>query len=286
VALSPDVLFAWGDGGHMMVAWIASQKITNTTVLKEIDRLLKVPIKPVNVTAQSKDIVQASHWADDVRDLDGFAFSGDLHFIDMPFSPDHTPLPKNLPKPNNVVKALNTYAAILKDKKQTDAKRAEALRFIIHFVGDIHQPLHAVSRVTATNKNGDTGGNEFFLELHSSSGKTNTVKLHSYWDGGLGEFPKMGPNFAPPPVAQIPPAAKKVMTSFPDTDPNWKNGGPLGFQIWQQESTDLGKTEVYKTLVESGTPGSPYIKNGQRIAEKRVAWAGYRLAALLTELLR
>jgi hypothetical protein len=87
-------------------------------------------------------------------------------------------------------------------------------------------------------------------------------------------------------MSAIPPAAKKIMAAFPDTDAGWKNGGPLGFQTWQKESTTIGETEVYKSLVESGVPSAAYTRNGRQIAEKRVAWAGYRLAALLTELLK
>jgi hypothetical protein len=71
----------------------------------------------------------------------GFQQTADDHFIDYPFSQDGTALPDDLPKPENILKALQAHVQTLKSSND-DAEKAQALRFIIHFVGDIHQPLH------------------------------------------------------------------------------------------------------------------------------------------------
>src|SRR6185503_9976672 len=122
----------WGAGGHMMVASIAFKRL-NPTAKAQAKKLLAIPIAPSNVTRKSTDFVNAAHWPDDVKKLPGFEFSGDLHFIDLPFSTDGTTLPTDLPKRDNIVKALAHYVDVLKTSTDQN-KQAQALRFIIHFV--------------------------------------------------------------------------------------------------------------------------------------------------------
>src|SRR5262249_29220924 len=159
-----------GAGGHMMVAYIAFQRL-NPKAKAQVKTLLAMQIKPASVTKKSKDFVNASHWADDVRSLPGFEFSGDLHFVDFPFSDDGTKLPTDLPKPDNIIEALKKYVDILKTSPSKTA-RAQALRFVIHFVGDIHQPLHCASRVDASHTEGDQGGNLVTVVASNGNGGT------------------------------------------------------------------------------------------------------------------
>jgi hypothetical protein len=264
----------WGAGGHMMVASIAFKRL-NPTAKAQAKRLLAIPIVPANVTKKSSDFVNAAHWPDDVKKLPGFEFSGDLHFIDIPFSTDGTPLPTDLPKPENIVKALAHYVDVLKTSTDQN-KQAEALRFIIHFVGDIHQPLHCATRVDKTHREGDRGGNDLLIKVGGR-----TVKLHSYWDGGIDSFPKEGPNFAPPPLARIPPAVAVAVQGNPATDPGLKLDDPMNFQAWADESNKLAKEVAYKNIANGQSPGTAYRNAALKVARKRVAFAGYRLAALL-----
>ena len=270
---------AWGDGGHMMVATIAQDRL-NKNAKAEADRLLAVVISPASISMRTATFVTAAHWADDVRPLSSFAHTGDLHFIDNPFSPDGTELPADLPKPENVVKALDQNVAILKNS-QDDQEKAQALRFIIHFVGDIHQPLHCATRVTSALPEGDRGGNEFFITGINGQGKKQKLKLHSYWDEGIGTFPRTGPHFQPPPVEEVTAAAKAVLNKFPDSDEGWKSGVPFGYEQWAAESSAIAENFVYKGLVAGQMPSQEYVDAATATAQKRVAWAGFRLAALL-----
>jgi len=266
----------WGAGGHMMVSSIAFKRL-NPKAKAEAKRLLAIPIAPSTVTRKSLDFVNAAHWADDVKRLPGFEFSGDLHFVDIPFSTDGTTLPADLPKPENIVKALTHYVDVLKTSADDNA-RAQALRFIIHFVGDIHQPLHCATKVDKTHHEGDRGGNDLLIKVGGSD-----VKLHSYWDGGIATFPREGPNFAPPPLAEIPPAVAVVLAGNPPTDPSLKLDEPLNFQAWADESNKLAKEVAYKNIAKGQTPNKAYKKAAIKVARKRVAFAGYRLAALLND---
>ena len=203
---TPSLSLGWGAGGHMMIASIAFKRL-NPRAKAQATALLARPIKPADVTAKSINFINAAHWADDLRPFAEFDSFKALHFIDYPFSTDGTALPAGQPEPDNIVKALEDNVNILKTSTDKDAQ-AQALRFIIHFVGDIHQPLHCATRVTSANPEGDRGGNLVSIMVRCDGKKTN---LHSYWDGGIGAFPKTGPNFAPPPLSQIPAAAAKAM---------------------------------------------------------------------------
>jgi hypothetical protein len=178
ILCTPVVSFGWGAGGHMMVASIAFGRL-NPRAKAQANMLLAIPINPPGIAAKSKDFVNAAHWADDLRPLIEFnkPFK-ELHFIDTPFSTDGTALPA-VPTPN-VVTALEDNVNILKTSTDQNA-RAQALRFIIHFVGDIHQPLHCATRVDKVHPDGDAGGNLVSVLLANPSGGFKKSNLHSFW---------------------------------------------------------------------------------------------------------
>ena len=163
--------------------------------------------------------------------------------------------------------------------------KAQALRFIIHFVGDIHQPLHCATRVTSALPEGDRGGNDFNISVNDPKhpGHKHIEKLHHYWDEGLDTFPAQGgaPNYTPPPLSAIGPAVTPILNKFPDSRGNWKQGGPFDYAGWSQESFAAAKTVAYSTLKPNGTPSAAYVNVGLPLAQQRIAWAGYRLATLL-----
>jgi hypothetical protein len=278
ILCTPSISLGWGAGGHMMVASIAFDRL-NPNAKAKVQALLARPIKPVAQTAKTKDFVNAAHWADDIRDVPAFKKYAALHFIDTAFSVDPTPLPP-LPTPN-VVTALQQNVAILKNPASSKNAQAQALRFIIHFVGDIHQPLHCATRVDSAHPTGDQGGNGVMLHVGGKS-----VKLHSYWDGGINSFPKggPGPTFAPPALGTIGPAAAQAMADNPDTDPGLKLDDPTLFEVWAQESFDLAKSTAYDGMQNGVTPSATYNANALKVARQRVAWGGYRLAALLNSI--
>jgi S1/P1 nuclease len=276
---TPSLSLGWGAGGHMMVSSIAFKRL-NPRAKAQAIALLARSINPAAVSAKSKDFVNAAHWADDLRPFQEFDSFKPLHFIDKPFSTDSTALPTDLPEPDNVVKALEDNVNILKTSTDKDAQ-AQALRFIIHFVGDIHQPLHCATRVSSANPEGDRGGNSVSIKIPGSGGSLKTTNLHSYWDGGIGSFPKTGPNFAPPPLSQIPAAAAKAMTGNPATDPKLKLDDPFNFDAWAEESFAFAKSTAYQGMKNGSTPTAAYNSKALKVARQRVAWGGYRLAALL-----
>jgi len=264
----------WNAGGHMMVAKIAYDRL-NPRAKAEADRLMKIQIGPTDAIA-SNDFINAAHWPDDIKSSKTFPHFDKDHYIDYPFSPDGTPLPTNQPDAENIIKALNEDIQILKTSTDDKAK-AQALRFLIHFVGDIHQPLHATTRVTKAFPNGDRGGNDFHLD---------NERLHAYWDNGADTFPKTSPppEYAPPPLSEILGPADRIVKEYPETDQAWKTGGPTDFVGWSKESFEIATHSVYNGLTENAKPGAEYTSASIKIIDKRIAWAGYRLATLLNTL--
>jgi len=260
----------------MMVASIAFGRL-NPKAKAQVKKLLAIPINPEAVTKKSRDFVNAANWADDVRPKLGFEFAPSFHYIDFPFSADGTPVPTDLPEEQNIAKALEHYVEVLKTSFDTN-EQAEALRFVIHFVGDIHQPLHGATRVSSAHTKGDQGGNLFVIKIG-----TQDVKLHSYWDGGLDSFPKGGPapTFTPPALSKIPPAVAAALQGHPDTDPDLKLDHPFDYEAWGKESSKLARDAAYKDIAPGQSPTPEYKTRGLEVVRKRVAFAGYRLAALL-----
>ena len=273
----PSISLGWGAGGHMMTAHIAFSRLNPKARAKVIE-LLAIEINPGTVTRKSTNFVSASHWADDLRPFPEFDSFKPLHFIDKPFPTDRPNLPPI--DPENIVKALEDNVNILKTSTDKNAQ-AQALRFIIHFVGDIHQPLHCAARVTTAHPDGDQGGNLFKIKIVGSNGKLKDSNLHSYWDGGIGAFPRTGPNFAPPPLKSIAPAANLARKGNPATNPALKLDDPFNFDAWADESFELGQTVVYRGIQSGRRPNTAYNTRALRVARQRVAWGGYRLAALL-----
>ena len=294
----PSLSLGWGAGGHMMVAQIAFARL-NSHAKAEVAKLLAIKVKVkladgtqpklsakskasvAAATAKSKDFVNAAHWLDDLRsakelyDKKNPQNFGPLHFVDTPFSDDGTALPP-LPTPN-IITELNRDVDILRTSSDDNA-RAQALRFIIHFVGDVHQPLHCATRVRKDQREGDQGGNFVMI-----SGAKN---LHSFWDGGLRNFPPEGPppQFVPPSLAKVAAATKKIVAANPDSDPAIKLNDPTNFQSWADESFALAKDVAYNGMETGTTPSAAYRTKGVQIAQQRVAWGGYRLAALLNSI--
>jgi hypothetical protein len=279
VLLSPVPALGWGDGGHEIIAAVAYEHL-NDRARAQVKLLLAKHVTPAGRpgTSDQERFMHASYWADDVRR--SLPETASEHFIDMPFSPDGSALPNDLPNSPNIVEALKRYVNTLRTSRN-DIERAKALRFVIHYVGDIHQPLHCATRVTGAHPLGDRGGNDFLIKVKDTSARIHSVKLHSYWDGGLGTFPLQGPNFSPPPDSEIMRAAAEVVRENPIKDAQFSSGGPTNFSGWALESQRLAITTAYDNLKPNGKVSDAYRSAGAKLARRRVAWAGYRLAALL-----
>lgn len=177
--------FAWGCDGHRAVAMLA-ERLLNPSVLAKMRAVLAASpidpaIKPYCPPLPDDPIAEASTWADDNRTLD--PSTAGWHFINFPRVlganvEDYKPYCRN---GNCVVDAIVSQYRIL--TTTTDPKlKGNALRYMIHFIGDLHQPLH-------TTTNGDRGGNCLPITYYDQAPREDEFhnfrpNLHSVWDDG------------------------------------------------------------------------------------------------------
>ena len=259
---------AWNATGHQVIAEIAYEHL-DTTSKTEIRRLLSafsVEYPKIHTLAQ------LGPWPDQLRSQK-IEYYTHWHYVDVPFSTDGTPL-KNLADTDNAAWALQKLEPVLANPYANRFERARALAFIVHIVADLHQPLHTVSRFSVHYPEGDKGGNLFSLTPSDNSANN----LHRLWDNGLGLFA------VPATRENVQALAESIMRHYPSSR-FARQVGMLDEQQWIKEGNALAQHEAYKTP-EHTRPNETYLLEGQKTVEMQTALAGYRLAALLNELLK
>ena len=280
-ALAALLFLAWSPTGHMVIGEIANEQLTSDA-RRKISDLIPVKVPPekvklgnnwVAVAPRTGSFVTACCWADDVRsDADR-----EVHYIDIAFSADGT-TPQVAPASKNIVKALEDCVMVLKNPRASKTDRAVKLRYLLHLVGDIHQPLHAATRCTDEQPGGDRGGNEFPI--------VGAANLHSYWDGGVGLLKTtIARPLTADGMAKIVALAAQCAAAYPPAQASAALA-EKDFMKWAHESHELAKSTAYADLEQHDTPSAAYVTNAQRVVRERVALAGYRLAAVLNEIFR
>jgi hypothetical protein len=196
------------------------------------------------------------------------------HFVDLPFSPDHTQL-QNPPVPNAQTQ-INAFRMVLASNAP-DPLKSYDLVWVLHLVGDIHQPLHATARFTSSQPAGDDGGNGVKIcnPVPSCDGN-----LHSFWDGLPGDVREIAAAVAPAiAYGQSLPAATAAAGAT-----------NLNTATWITESFNAARSRVYMAPIGVGvgpfTVNNAYRNSSSNLARQRVALAGARLANILNKELK
>jgi hypothetical protein len=289
---------AWGCKGHQTVALIAEKHLTPEARELVLRLLSENPVDPQLKrycgSAVSDALGDASTWADDVR---GDRKNGPWHYIDIPRGAPRGSLEGFCGKEGCVVSAIAEQVAILKDKSANGTKRAEAVRYIIHFVGDLHQPLHSTT-------NADEGGNcvplKYFRREPHERGHGFSPNLHSVWDTAILERDSEG--------ADPGEYAEMLEGTFAGSIEGWQKAG-IHVDDWVWESHEYADSTVYaglapKIAIEPNVPvhgctddnnigqrllhqhimaGEAYQEEAAPVVERRVSQAGIRLAMVLND---
>jgi hypothetical protein len=186
------------------------------------------------------------------------------HFIDTPFTTDGTALPA-IATPN-AQERIALFRTVL-GSTSADRLKSYDMTWLLHLVGDVHQPLHASTRVSSIDPEGDAGGN--LVKLDCSK-----CELHFFWDDLLGKQNNL---------KTVMKAARKLPKAQPALAANSDE------KDWMAESFIAAQQAVYAPPIGAGngpfTLTMEYKKNAGKLAKLRVALAGARLANLLnTEL--
>jgi hypothetical protein len=268
---------AWGDLGHEVTALIAYRHLTPAAKAK-VDALLASDTD----TLTAPDFASRATWADKYRN--GHRETAAWHFVDIEVDqPDlksacfgFPPLASGAaasqgPSQDCVVDKIDEFAAELQSPDTAPAERVLALKFLMHFVGDLHQPLHA-------SDHNDRGGNCIAVEPSPNGQARN---LHAYWDTGAVEpLGASAREIAAELDGQITPAQAKA----------WSGGDA---RSWAMESFQLSRNDAYKlptrpTCSEHGSVAlsTAYQAMAQRDAAVQLEKAGVRMAFLLNRALR
>jgi hypothetical protein len=228
-------VFAWGNFGHQVVGEIASRHLCAKTS------------RAVGDLLGGESLAEAATWADDVRSQPEFSYMKPWHFVTMELNTRYQDAPK-APR-GDLVSAFREEMKNLKNGLYP--KRAEALRLIVHFAGDAHQPFHA-------GMHRDGGGNGVILTWFGYPSN-----LHKVWDTRM--IKKLGLSFT-------------ELANFLDkpSAPSPTQGTP---EDWVTESSKIA-SEVYPENTELGYA---YHDKYSPVAKDRLLTAGLRLANLLNE---
>lgn len=208
--------FAWNSTGHKLIAQIAYLQLDDSA-RTQVDQLLK------------DQFINASIWADQLR-AKGDKSMNTWHYINLP-----NPGPQK-----NVVDAIND----------------NQLPHLIHWVGDVHQPLHTIGR--------DRGGNAFYLAANPY-GKN----LHQFWDNGAGSLYN---------IKNLKKTAQIWLNAYPPSAEQLEITDPMK---WAQESYLLATTQAYVGIEPKTNPNAVYVEKTQLITKKQIVLAGTRLSQIL-----
>jgi S1/P1 Nuclease len=275
----PHPALAWGDDGHQIVARIA-QSFLEPAVRRRVAGLLAADTD--SLTAH--DIASAATWADAFRDanINGSRLkTRQWHFVDIDIHRadldaacfGHPPIPtgtlaSNGPADDCVVDKVQEFAAELANTSIDQEERVVALKFLLHFVGDIHQPLHS-------SNDDDRGGND----KRVSAAGFKAGNLHHFWDT---EF-----------VDQLGSSVRVIASDLIGHITNaqvtkWQAGTPAD---WARESFGISKEDTYGELPEPSRRGNfrlsdEYVTTATHDVAQQLSKAGVRLAFVLNNVLR
>lgn len=244
--------FGWGPEGHSLVARIAETQLTPATRARVAE-----------ILGPNTSMASIASWADEVRRAR--PQTANWHFIDIPISKAHLDMARDCPGGDCVIAEIERLEKSLRDPALAPAERREALMFLIHFVGDMHQPLHC-------SDNGDKGGNGVNVEL---AGRR--MNLHSLWDSGL--LSRMGAE------DQLFPALSAASARHARS---WSKG-PV--EDWAEQAHKASQKIVYGRLPKTAEGATAVISPAyERAADPlirlQIEKAGARLAGVLNQTLR
>lgn len=275
----PLRVWAWGKEGHEIVAYLAYDLVLPATRIRVNHLLGDTP-----GTVGPELMVEAAFWPDEIKQHPGTPVSiftdfrvrnaagtHPFHYADM--AGDRYNAATDSEHGKSVVSAIERCKEVLRGNAYSREQKREALKFLIHFVGDIHQPLHA-------GRKGDKGGNEIhlaaFLNRHPAKG----FNLHEAWDTLLIQSKSRDPHRYASAIRSG--LSKSAIAAF---------GQEQDTVRWLEESHTVALTTAYvdtsgRAITAGESLRADYVRRNQPVVEQQLAKAGVRLAGLLNELMK
>ncbi|MGQ0590891.1 MAG: S1/P1 nuclease [Sphingosinicella sp.] len=270
--LLPTQAMAWWEFGHETVARIAYLNVSPAT-RAEIDRLLRQSRLLETPTCGANTIELASYWPDCIKNLgERFSYASPWHYqnvnICQAFDENAA-----CPDGNCVSRQIERQLRLLADVRVPIRERLMALAFLVHLMGDLHQPMHA-------GDHNDLGGNRVPVDYGIISGRTN---LHLVWDGYLAERG----------ISQPEGDARGILAELSEADRAAMRQGDI--TAWLREGWAASREFAYGTIRADPCVASPdtrpvvteeIVRRLIPVVRRQVARGGLRLARLLDEAFR
>jgi hypothetical protein len=242
------VLVSWGPAGHRAVALIAENHLTPAT---------KLAIKKLLGNSTLADV---SNWADDIRSDPQYKYTGVWHYVNVSPGLTFAQFSKvviNM-RHENVYKAVVQFERDLQDPAKSRYEKGIALKFLVHFIGDLHQPMHV--------SNGEhKGGNTIAVKFDGENSN-----LHELWDSGL--IYKQGLSYKQ--------MAVDYDTATPAEIKKWQSDDLM---LWLWESYQVSSI-LYKEAADNPDFGDDYYKAHLPVLKKQIEKGGIRLAGVLNSI--
>ena len=232
----------WGRVGHQVIGEIATQNLS------------PIAINQINKILNGQSLALVSTWADEMRSNPKFKKYAPWHYVNMPLDENYHESNKN-PK-GDIIQAINKCIEVLKEKNSTQEMKSFHLKYLVHLIGDIHQPLH-VGRFE------DRGGNDIKLNFLG-----NNSNLHSVWDTRIIEY--FAVDYKSLAIELM--GKKKVQVSLNPID-------------WTNESQQEVK-KIYSKIIGVDTISLDYVNKNFPLIKNQLHKAGLTLANILNNIFK
>ena len=245
---------AWGRLAHR-----ASARLAESRLSPQARAIIRDVLEP------GESLADASTWADENgREIRG---SAGWHFVNVPISAQHYD-PRDCRRSGCVISKIAEFRTVLLDRKASPSRRRTALRFYVHLIQDLHQPMHIADR-------NDRGGNNLQLRY----GRYDNTNLHQVWDSGL---LRQGFRNETELVRKLEDLADQPESA------HWLKGR---VEDWADESLEVGRRAYLipgstRSLRTGDSIGRDYERANLPLVTDRLARSGVRLAFLLNQILK
>jgi hypothetical protein len=251
-APTPSTLLPWSFEAHRLICEIAWRELTpavrdSVTVLLANDR----PYERFS---------DACIWADQIRADPAYARYETAHYMNVPPGRSGADPAVDCAETYCVLEAIRDLTRAVADRSLSRAERRDALRFLLHFVADLHQPLHV-------GRPDDRGGNDVPVRFLAED-----TNLHTLWDAGLVQRAMLDPWDARRLSGSITPSERET----------WADLDPV---TWANESYEIVERSVYRGVTPGARLDDAYADTHRDVIERRIVQAGFRLGMLLNQLL-
>jgi hypothetical protein len=255
--------WAWGPQGHQIVGRIAELRLTPEA---------RAAVAQLLGDGESISDYDVANWADDVRRF--FPESGPWHYVDIPVGESKYSRSRDCKYSDCVIERIEKFRQLLADKAARKTDRQRALKWLIHLVGDLHQPLHCAERRDGDGK-ADHGGNRrkvYFLD------ETRQSNLHEVWDTKL-VVHRLGETDLSDYADQL---NSRITVQQAGA---WGKGHA---KVWANESHKVAVAHVYADVPADGPPprlAADYVERSLPVVDEQLLKAGIRLAEMLNHVL-